>query len=547
MRIVNVRLNTTTRRAIPMAASPAGEDEQLWSVPNAFRDTCCVPLGILSVEALELTVVLESLPAPSARIWVEATAGAATGVFTQGGRGHIDPGDWQGGRAECEIPVDASAFRALGISWRRAIWHWQWGRTGRAGASLGSSEHLVFSTADSPTFPWSGTTSPASTEARPWAGPLALACEWAAGATSTVQAAKRVAALENNLPPGTGDDWRYDAGGRTYLNPGLGKPLWFFCAAFVSAVRDIDQTLPHRLSCYEAAAVVVTFANLLGCRLQPVVLGKTGCNDIRVNPIFPLGRSKQSGVTFQVHVAAADASAGTPQTALMYDSVLKLDTDLRPDRSPHTFKFPRALPAGGTTSQMGTGRYLPQLILHADQASATFNPVTPSQIAMPTTTDLFDPCDLARWQMFRRQLTADVGMELRPNPTMYDIKGFRATSGTALPAPAPEARRGLPLVPPRRRTLYLPVNAEDPGTRGMTLIADFWTGDRESTLSFMAELMATADRRPVRVEGQRGIVYSVSGGETLWILLDGATARLASVGPTSANLVQILKTATPLG
>lgn len=539
MRIIQVRLNTAGSRAIAMAASPAGSDEELWSVPNAFRDTCCVPRGILAAEDLELTALLESMPPPAERIRVEATAASATGVFVQGGYAFIEPSDWHGGRAECRIHVDAAALRALGVCRHRGVWNWQFQPEGGAGSPLGASEHLVFVIADSPTFPWSGAFNPSPTEATPWPGPLALACEWGSGATTPAEAASRVLTAVTNLRSAAGDGWHYDSGGSAYLTAGLGRPHWFFCASFIKAVREIDTTLAHRLSCYEAAAVMVTFANLLGCRLQPVLLRTEDCDDLHVNAVWPLGQTVQTGVAFGVHVVACDTSPATRDAFLAYDPVLRVDTDESPNQPAHIWQFPNAVPLGLTTSPAGTGRYLPQLILDGDLGSARDFSLDPAQVAIPDDQSHFDPCDLVRWGKYVAELS---GLDRVPpaGPTTFKIARFTDSPGTPLPA----GRGFLPPVPPRHRTVYYPTNPDDQQMRGMILMADFWTGDAVATRSFMAELLATAERRPVR-QNHPGIVYAAPDNETLWILLDGAAARLTSVGSTPVDLMQILMSATP--
>jgi hypothetical protein len=338
-----------------------------------------------------------------------------------------------------------------------------------------------------------------------------------------------------------GVGWKYDSGGRVYLAPGIGRPHWFHCASFIKAVREIDTTLPHRLSCYEATALIVTFSNLLGCRLQPVLLRKEDCSDLHVNAVWPLGQTPQTGVIFEVHVVACDTAQATRP---VYDPVLRIDTDKSPDKPKHIWQFSNAVPLGLTTSGTGTGRYLPQLILAGDLGSALDFSLDPAQVATPRDQSLFDPCDLLRWRMYDDELAPKDRTLPVADPTTFNIRGFTSTPGTPLP-PLPSPRGFLPPVPPRQRTVYYPANPDDEQMRGMILMADFWTGDAVSTRSFMAELLGTAERRPARRNHTAGIVYAAADDETLWILLDGATARLASVGPTPVDLLQALTAATP--
>jgi hypothetical protein len=310
-------------------------------------------------------------------------------------------------------------------------------------------------------------------------------------------------------------------------------------------VREVGMPRPHRLSCYEAAAAVVTFANLLGCRLQPILVNRIDCKDMPVNDLWPLGRSEETGGKFHVHVVAGDFSQGTPQASLIYDPVLRLDTDAVPDAAPHTWEFPSAVPLGLTTSTAGAGHYLPQLILSKNLAASHATPITPPQVARPHRLIQFHPCELERWKRYRDELSKAALTPLAQAPTTFVIPGFSREDATPVPPP-PASPDFLPSVPPRRRTLYRPLNPDTFLSRGQMLMADFWTGDAYSTLSFMAELLATADRPPTRIENPQGIVYAAPGGDTLWVLLQGATARLASIGPTAVNLMGALTQATPI-
>jgi hypothetical protein len=126
---------------------------------------------------------------------------------------------------------------------------------------------------------------------------------------------------------------------------------------------------------------------------------------------------------------------------------------------------------------------------------------------------------------------------------MFRIDRFTRFAATTLPEPPPRASL-LPPVPRRTRTVYEP----DPAATdlsGVRLIADFWTSASDDSLSFMAELMALSDQPPIPANWP-GIAYVSTDGETLWVLFDGATARLASVGQADVNLVHILNVATPL-
>ena len=69
----------------------------------------------------------------------------------------------------------------------------------------------------------------------------------------------------------------------TILNPALGAAALVSLREFIDGVGGADCTLPHALSCHEAAAAVVTFSNLLGRALHPALVRRDDCSEFHVN------------------------------------------------------------------------------------------------------------------------------------------------------------------------------------------------------------------------------------------------------------------------
>jgi hypothetical protein len=510
--------------------------------PATLRDSFCVTAGALAHDDVVLTLVLEASPAPAVQVRIDGQPAAAADVFADHVQGSIDPGAWKAGRATCTIALDAAPLRGHVVSRHRSAWTWEARPNGHDALPLGSSEHLVFVIADSPTFPWTAAALPPQDAVRPWPGALALACDFAAGASSAADIPSRIAGAVSGLEHVPGNGWRYNSGVSTYLNPGIGTPFWFLAALFISAARDLDPGLPHVLSCFEASAVVLTFSNVLGCDLKQILIELEDCSDFSLNAVWPLGQSPQMDVNFSRHVIACDTASGGAATLRAYDPILRLDTDSHPAAKPFAFAFPTAMPIGGSKSLPGQGAYLPQLIKSTKLSSSKAVGMAPLQIATPGETETFDPCLNTRWGTSLNELRdlTDHGAPLRRMP--LELEGFKAYAATTVPAP-PALRKKLPPVPTRTRSLYKSEKQDDPAAAGVALLADVWTGDRVATQSFMAELLTMAEQPPRRIEHPAGIVYVAADDGTVWILLDGATVRVTSVGRRPVDVVEILKSA----
>jgi len=538
MRIVSARINTLDGKAFELAPSPTGHDGELWPIPNGrLRDTCGVTRGVLASADVELTLRLDANPSPSKRISIDGAAAAGSSVFCDDVRGYVEPGQWKDGRAECRIRLDTTALRARGVTWGPAVWDWRW--TEDRPRALGASQHLVFVTAGAPTFPWTEAARPKPNEARPWPGVLALACEWASGATDVAALPARILEGIVRLQHGPGLPWRYESGASSYLTPEFGPHL-FYCELFIAAARNLNGA-PHELSCYEGAAVMTTFVNVLGGALRPVLIRRDDCPMLfELNSIWPIGLKPEAGCTFHVHVVAC-LPGGQSADFRAFDPLIRFDPDADPANKPNPFAFASGVPLGRVTDRPGAGFYLPQMIDKRHIRSCAVRKLAVAHIERPDRCD-FEECDVKRLEHYRRELETLVATQVRP-PTMFGIPGFTRTAGTQFPPPFPRPDK-LPAVPQRTRTVYEPATPDAPDDKGARLIADFWSGSPNATLSFMAELMARADRPPIRVEGPH-IAYISPHGGTLWVLYDGAAVRLSTVGRRRMDLTQILAVATP--
>jgi hypothetical protein len=534
MKLVQAQLDSASRGRIPTAASPDEDDDHLWLTKEVARDVCCLTLATLNTQALELTVTISAKPAPTVPIWLRAT-GQSGNTLGDPPEHRVDPAEWRKGVAVCRVPLSAPMGSAA-VGRRRGIWAWQWRDGQGASAPLGSSEHLLFAIVDLPTFPWTTAVKPRRDEAYPWAGALALACDWASGARTLPDVPGRIAQAAFDLhkadPP-----WSYSSSAMAYMNPNL-VPSWFDCAGFINAARHVRSVSKNDrlLSCYEAAAVVTTFANVLGCSLGPVMISNGDCQDFRANPVYPMGLAPDNCVCFSGHVVACE-TGGKPEQQRAFDPVLRLDVDHNPAAPAHQWALTFDHRLGTTASPAGQGMYLPQLIAASDIASCTALPMSIAQVWPPSVYDNVEPCFLLEWLHYMEELRADPPS--RFVPITFSIPNFQASATITVPA-GPRRPAPFSAIPPRSRTMYT-ANAD----ATIHLAADFWSGSADQTRSVMAELLAQAEQRPIRVQRPGRILYRDRYEETLWTLIDGAAVRLSNVGRRGVKLLAILDTATP--
>ena len=226
----------------------------------------------------------ESTPAPALRIWVEATAAASTGVPPTAASMLSPPIGMAAGPKSDSIGCGGTAHLA---GWRPGVWNWQWDSRW---CRFPLAQRIRCLPLSIPRPSVERSAQAIAESSHPWPGPSGLACEWASGATPAETGSR-----------GTDGCHHLRTAGR-WLEPHSGgerlawswQPLWFFCAAFVS-VRDSNTTFSSS-ELLRSRSRHGHLSNVLGCRLQPVLLRKEDCTDLHVNAIFPLGQTEHTGV-----------------------------------------------------------------------------------------------------------------------------------------------------------------------------------------------------------------------------------------------------------
>ena len=222
-------------------------------------------------------------------------------------------------------------IHSSGVTACDIIWRWQF----RAGSSdwidFATTTHRIHTVLAMPNQPWEPNSTEASNTQVPWSEALDYACRWAASALNIDEAATSVTHRVNGLG---GKLVTYQGSPTSYAR------INFDCSSFLKLLRD-GKGIGQTVNCYDCAAIVSTFANLLGCNLSQSRMGF----GIETNPIQLIGRNDWVSRTFKEHEVAWEGS-GRAQDEL-FDACLHLDGDDKPSEvPPKVALLPTNLPFG---------------------------------------------------------------------------------------------------------------------------------------------------------------------------------------------------------
>ncbi len=257
----------------------------------------------------------------------------------------------------CSFPF---AAEALSSSVDVATGHWIWQRRAAPGApweDFDASAHTVYVVLSRPTAPWRLSPASSTNQTLPRVDALDVACRWARGAAEPAEAATRITRAVNDLG---GRILSYDSvvGAPHYTV--LGAPQ-FLLDAFLDRLAGGPGVGPL-VNCSDCAAIVSTFANLLGTDLWQAKMGLVG-EGFRLNPILAIGAPDWSTVwgAFTFHEVAWSGRCDEQET--VFDACAQTDQDAHPEGAPHTPSLPANQPFGTP----GSGEYRDQLAAAADR------------------------------------------------------------------------------------------------------------------------------------------------------------------------------------
>jgi hypothetical protein len=232
------------------------------------------------------------------------------------------------------VPVDTPHVEVGTIRWRWEV------TAGVDCLPAGTSEHAIAFTLSSPQPPWGTTGSPGLT--LPWWEVVHHACLAANGASdpehaATLLAHQTFAAWRRSLY-----SWQ---GARHYVTDGSEEPAVFDCAAFVRLLETGRG--PSLVDCSDLAAVLSTFANILGCCLQQVVIGGA----MTLNPILLSGRDRWDSRFGEFGIHEFTVTGQREPEMRVWDGCLQVSSDEADERPGTRTPDPADVPANMTVGE----------------------------------------------------------------------------------------------------------------------------------------------------------------------------------------------------
>jgi hypothetical protein len=158
----------------------------------------------------------------------------------------------------------------------QTTWNWQMFQNGDW-ETFAMTQHRTFVLPALPTPPWNQAPKVRANIGWPWVIALDKACAWAFGTATVKEAAAAIATRINGHPKHV-----YDEDGMQYIADGR-----FLLTNYLS---DLDNAADFIIDCTGIAAVMVTFANLLGAGLMPLrIQNSTPATFFTTELIAPVG------------------------------------------------------------------------------------------------------------------------------------------------------------------------------------------------------------------------------------------------------------------
>ena len=234
-----------------------------------------------------------------------------------------------GGSGDVQFRVALSA-RAIDLDYVR--WQWKFQVDGGPVHDATISEHEIAIVLGPPEAPWSMTAATAETS-HPWWEVLQHGCDAARGATTLDAAAEKVTTR-------VFEDWgkryyRWHGGAETFASDSGDIPPSFDCKRFLSLLdrpafeegeQDGQEDAREIVDCSDIAAILSTFAAVLGCPVKQFTLFM----GLRCNILKKVGHDAwEPGVVFGLHEVAVSVPVASGSERV-WDGCLMLSGDSPP-------------------------------------------------------------------------------------------------------------------------------------------------------------------------------------------------------------------------
>lgn len=272
------------------------------------------------------------------------------------------------------LPTGETGFETLelhnvqlwtaGVGIHTVTWIWQYRlQPAQPWTDFATSAHRIYTVLEVPKEPWQQLPYASTNTQLPWADVLDFACAWAAGAQTLEEAAERVTASVYALGPQLVE---YDC-------PNGGSPSYawfdFSCTKFLDLLRGGPGNGRY-VNCSDCAAIVSTFANILGCDLWQSEMG----NDFALNPILAIGATVWQPACnwpgFRYHEVSWKGACTNKEEVC--DACLLVNGSGNPTGPPHV----PLLPANQRFGATGSGGYRDRLATPAGRPNCNPKPGT---------------------------------------------------------------------------------------------------------------------------------------------------------------------------
>jgi hypothetical protein len=243
--------------------------------------------------------------------------------------------DSNGDSAEESFELQNTTFHNYGVGAYNIDWKWQWKlKQTDTWKDIGYTHHRVFIILQTPTLPWVQTIGNTSL---PWTDALEIACLWASGAKTQIEAASLITD-------------RYNGCGKVSYDTASGATM--YGSATYNLTKMIERInggagLGGKVNCTDSADTVTTLANLLGCELWESRMGW----GFRCNEIIAIGYAAWAvpfGWGFNYHEVPWTGNCTVND--YVYDGCLKVDGDADPTTAPHSELLPKNMLFGDCTA-----------------------------------------------------------------------------------------------------------------------------------------------------------------------------------------------------
>ncbi|MGH9239699.1 MAG: hypothetical protein ACRD3G_16780 [Vicinamibacterales bacterium] len=271
---LNIRRNATTEVELPE-----------WTLGETDPDESPAAYAIDAVhdQVIRIKVQLMLIPPIDAVVNVRALGGGVLGEATRTEPVHFTQG-WTFPEF-IDFDLRNHHIGADGVRCEDIDWQWQFQLLGEsAWHDIGTTSHRIYVVLATPPLAW--LQSPFPHKRNPWTEVLDYSCAWAEGAKTAAEAAKLITHVVNR--PVAGIKYDMENGGKGHFTDDAS----FRCTAFLDRLRrGPASSSPALVNCSDCAAIVSTFANVLGCNLdQSKMCDQSPNGDVfHLNKIIAIG------------------------------------------------------------------------------------------------------------------------------------------------------------------------------------------------------------------------------------------------------------------